>query len=296
MHIFQMKFASVVKTGVLAVFAAGLLVSCSKENINGGVKPVKSEITDKGTRDAMKEMADKLPAIGIYNHTMDKVIVFDHKDPHAKNFTFVNPGPGFNYASSNGGQWVYTDQGEFYVITEPSAGLGSGGGTVVCGNTSLDIDIAFCFSYDEEATGLDLFDFGDISDVAGVVGIAGDFEALMSEDFSEEDADPFDYFEGFAYYLVYAENLQNDSYEVLNWFEDLDQDPEELDGFGFAFVIAFQQEGIYMSSEGDLTVNGASIGFNGSYFGIEDFFGFYEGEDDEPSFVEVPGFGTMGCE
>src|SRR5690606_42097968 len=67
------------------------------------------------------------------------------------------------FATSNGGQWMSYpgEPGGIMVITEPSAGLGGGGGTVVVGGTSLDIAFAVCFAVGEEAMGADLFDTGD---------------------------------------------------------------------------------------------------------------------------------------
>jgi hypothetical protein len=294
MHTLAKKFASVVKTGVPALLMAGLLFSCSKESFNTGVKQDKIQVTDKAVQKQIMAQAHKMPAVGIYNKTMNKVIVFRHFEDGRKSFSFTNPpGNGINFATSNGGQWVWTEEGGLVILSEPSQGLG-GGGTVVAGNTTLDIAIAFCFSFDEEALGADLFDTG-LGQVAGVIGIAGDFEALANGDFDEDD-DLFEYFHGFAYYLVYAEQLGNQNYEVLNWIEDLEQDEEDLEDFGFAFVVAFQGEGgIYLSKDGNLSVSGGSIGFNGNYYGIEGL-GWFDGEDGDVNFVEVPGFGVMGCD
>src|SRR5690606_34996500 len=298
MHSLKTKFASVVKAGVPVLVMAGLLVSCAKERFNSGADQQSTVITDKSIQKKLVLQAEKMPAVGIYNKTMDKVIVFSANDNGEKSFSFANPpSGGFNFATSNGGQWMSYpgEPGGIMVITEPSAGLGGGGGTVVVGGTSLDIAFAVCFAVGEEAMGADLFDTG-IDEVAGVIGIAGDFEALTNGEFDEDD-NLFDFFHGFAYYLVYAEELQNDSYEVLNWLEDLEQDVEELDGFGFAFVVHFVNEGgIFLSQDGELTVDGGSIAFNGNYFGINGL-GFFGEEGDEPTFEEnIPGFGTMGCE
>lgn len=298
MHLIKSKLASVVKFGVPVILMTGLLVSCTKERLNTGAdQQQRTEITDKVTQKKIQHKADQLPSIGVYNETMDKVIIFSQNQNGEKSFNFANPpSGGINMASSQGGQWVYfTDEPDgVYVITEPNSGFG-GGGSVVCGSTALDIDYAFCFAVGDEVMGGDLFDTG-IEEVAGVIGIAGDLEALAEGDFDEDD-NLFDYFHGFAYYLVYAEELADQSYDVLNWIEDLDQDEDELDGFGFAYVVHFLNGGgIYLSSQGELTISGGSIGFNGYYFGIEGLWFFDEDGDNEPNFVEVPGFGTMGCD
>ncbi len=280
--------------GFAALLGSGILAGCSKETLNPPA-PVE-QVTDPAKQQRLMEIAAKLPAIGVYNRTMDKVIVFRHNVDGSRSFTFVDPpGSGINFASSNGGQWTWSESEGLMILTQPSAGLGAGGGTVVAGNASLDIDLAVCFSIDEEGLGMDLFDTG-VGEVAGVIGIAGDFEALQSGDFSSDEDDIFDYFHGFAYYLVYADELANSSYEVLNWVEDLDQPEEDLEDFGFSFVVSFQNEGgIYISRDGNLNVSGGSIGFSGNYYAIEGI-GFFDGEDDEDAdFSVVPGFGTMGC-
>lgn len=280
--------------GATLLLGAGILAGCSKE---GAAPPPKVErITDAALQQRLLEKAAQLPAIGIYNRTMRKVIVFRHNVDGTRSFNFVDPpGSGINFASSNGGQWTWSESEGLMILTEPSAGLGAGGGTVVAGNASLDIELAVCFSFDEEAVGMDLFDTG-INEVAGVIGIAGDFDALINGDFSSEEDDLFDYFHGFAYYLVYAEQLDNTGYEVLNWVEDLDQPEDELEDFGFSFVVSFQNEGgIYISRDGSLNVSGGSIGFNGNYYAIEGVGFFDEDGDDDADFSVVPGFGTMGC-
>ncbi|MDX9750408.1 MAG: hypothetical protein RBT71_04935 [Flavobacteriales bacterium] len=277
--------------GAVLVLGTVLLSGCGKEG--AAVTPRAEQVVDPAERQRVMDMARKLPAFGVYNRPMDKVIVFRHDLDGTRSFNFVDPPQGgINFASSDGGQWTWSESQGLMVLTEPSGAFG-GGGTVVAGNTALDIQYAVCFSFDEQALGADLFSTG-INDVAGVVGIGGDFEALANGEFSEGD-DLFDYFHGFAYYLVYAEQLANTDYEVLNWVEDLDQDPADLDGFGFAFVVSFQNDGgIYISRDGDLNVNGGSIGFNGNYYAIEGV-GFFDEGDDDPGVTVVPGFGAMGC-
>lgn len=280
--------------GFAAILGTSLLAGCSKEVVNPPA-PVE-RITDPALQQRLLDKAAQLPGIGIYNRRMDKVIVFRHHSDGSRSFTFVDPpGTGINFASSNGGQWTWSESEGLMILTQPSSGIGAGGGTVVAGNASLDIGLAVCFTFDEEAIGMDLFDTG-VGEVAGVIGIAGDFEALMNNEFSEGD-DLFEYFHGFAYYLVYADQLANTDYEVLNWVEDLDQPEEDLEDFGFSFVVSFQNEGgIYLSKDGALSVNGGSIGFNGNYYAIEGV-GFFDDEDeDDADFSVVPGFGTMGCE
>lgn len=275
---------------------AMLLVSCAKESSGPPVRRASERITDPAVKQRVRDMASRLPGVGVYNRTMNKVIVFNQDLDGSRDFNFVDPpSGGISFATSNGAQWSWSESQGLMILTEPATGgLGSGGGTVVAGNTALDIDIAVCFSLNEEGLGMDLFDTG-IGEVAGVVGIAGDFEALMNGDFSSGEDDIFDYFHGLAYYLVYADDLGNEDYEVLNWIDDFN-DPD-LDGFGFSFVMSFQNEGgVYISKDGELTVNGGSIGFNGNYYAIEGVGFFDEDGEGDADYSVVTGFGTMGCE
>jgi hypothetical protein len=282
--------------GALLLLGAGLLVGCSKEEAPVTTTKV-DRVKDPVVQQRIRAKVDHLPGVGIYNRTMNKVIVFKHLPDGSRSFNFVDPpSSGINFASSNGGQWTWSESQGLMILTDPSAGLGSGGGTVVAGDVSLDIGLAVCFSMDEEGLGMDLFNTG-VGDVAGVIGIAGDFDALINGDFSSDEDNIFDYFHGFAYYLVYADQLGNESYEVLNWVDDLDQPEEDLDGFGFSFVVSFQNEGgIYISSDGELNVHDGSIGFSGNYYAMEGV-GFFDdnGDDGGGDFSEVPGFGAMGC-
>lgn len=288
---------SIVQSGLAALLlAATLAAGCSKEPVDAaGYSRPAARITDPVLIEKIQGKVGELPGIGIYNRRMDKVIVFKDLLRGGRSFNFVDPSAtGINFATSNGGQWTWSESQGIMVLSQPSAGLGAGGGTVVAGNASLDIGFAMCFAFNEQGLGMDLFNTG-INDVAGVVGIAGDLEGLMNGEFSAGD-DLFQYFHGFAYYLVYAEQLANTGYEVLNWVDELDQDPADLDGFGFSFVVSFQNEGgIYISRDGELTVNNGSIGFNGNYFAIEGV-GFFDGSGADGDYSVVPGFGTMGCQ
>lgn len=272
-----------------------LVSSCNKETASLPNSANVKEITDQKLQRKLWEKGQDVPAVGIYNSTMDEILVFRSKNDGSRSFAFSTmPASGINFGSSNGGQWLWTDEGGIVVITEPQAGMGAGGGLVAAGNTTLDISFAVCFALGEEALGGGLFG-PDLGDVAGVIGISGDFEALQNGDFSDGE-DPFQYFYGFAYYFVYADDLSDTSYDVLNWIEDLDQPEEDLQDFSFAFIISFQNEGgIYLSKDGDITVNGGSMEFSGNYYAIEGV-GFFDDEDGEDaSYSTVSGYGAMGC-
>ncbi|MEO7081449.1 MAG: hypothetical protein ABIY71_07975 [Flavobacteriales bacterium] len=270
--------------------------SCKKEPVTMPNPASSSKITDTKLKQQIWDMGQKLPSVGIYNRTMNEILVFRSAKDGSRSFSFTTvPADGINFASSNGGQWVWTEDGGMVVLTEPQAGLGAGGGLVSAGNTTLDINIAVCFSVGEDALGGGLFG-PDMGDVAGVIGISGDLDALQNGDFTDGD-DPFQYFHGFAYYFVYADQLSDTSYEVLNWVEDLDQPEDDLQNFSFAFIISFQNEGgVYLSSDGAITVNGGTMEYNGEYFAVEGVGFFDDTADDGASYSIVSGYGAMGCQ
>lgn len=272
-------------------FLAGILIfaaSCKKAETNGVVYT--KTVSDHEKRAAM-ELMNNMPDVIYYDQVHDKAYKFDIQN---RDFSFATPNDGWNFSGPTG-EIIYAEDGSYVVITSPQFGSNSGGGTIIAGNSALDIDYTFCFSASDEALGLDLFDFGgEISGVSTVIGIGGDFEALMDGDV-DEDADFTDFFHGFAAYIVYANEAQG-TYEVLNWLNDLDEDPDFLDDKGFGYVFDFQNEGLYFSSDGTLSVQGGDITFNGEYLAITDFIlSFGEDEDEDISFDYVSGYGTLGC-
>lgn len=289
-------FRNLVRLAMPLALVTLVASSCNKDAVTMPISASSTTITDPSLRQQIWDMGQKVPSVGIYNRTMDKILVFTADKNNSRSFSFTTaPATGINFASSNGGQWVWTEDGGIVVITEPQAGLGAGGGLVSAGNTSLDINIAVCFALGEEALGGELFG-PDMGDVAGVIGISGDIEALQSGDFSD-GADPFEFFHGFAYYFVYAEQLSDTSYEVLNWVEDLDQSEDDLQNFSFAFIISFQNEGgIYLSKEGSIAVSGGTMEFSGKYYAVEGVGFFDDSEEEDASFSEVNGYGAMGCQ
>ncbi len=277
----------------LAVVAL-LFSSCNKEPATMPNRAKSTSIKDAGLKRQIWDMGQKVPSVGIYNRTMNEILVFKAAKDGSRSFSFTTaPASGINFASSNGGQWVWTEDGGMVVLTEPQAGLGAGGGTVSAGNTTLDINIAVCFAFGDSSTlGGGLFG-PDMGEVGGVIGISGDIDALTNGDFSDGE-DPFQYFHGFAYYFVYADPLTDTSYDVLDWISDLDND--DLDDFSFAFIISFQNEGgIYLSQDGAVTVNGGSMEFNGHYYAVEGVGFFDDTEDSDASYSVVSGYGAMGC-
>jgi hypothetical protein len=100
-----------------------------------------------------------------------------------------------------------------------------------------------------------------------------------------------------AYYVVY-DNEASGSYDILNWFDNVDEDPDDLGGNGFAWVYSFSEDSwmIYFSDSGELQVNGGQMNFNGTYLGI----GLSISELEDGNYLnfnyeEGTGYGSMGC-
>jgi len=294
------RFTAAVSFMVAAVL---LLSGCSKDTDSYNTETADQngvrQIEDRETQNDLHRAADRIPALQWYNVAMDKIVTFDPKG-ETKSFNFSDPNDGWNFSDADDVAWAPASGGGGILFIGPgSLNSNSAGGLVVAGNTSLDINYTFCFAASEQALGLDIGGFGgpEFDGISGVIGISGDFEALVNEEY-DEDADPFDYFYGLAYYVVY-DNEASGTYDILNWFNNLEEDPDDLGGNGFAWVYSFSEEtwALYFSQDGELQVNGGMMNFNGSYFGLE--LNFDELEDGDIfydfDYVEGPGYGSMGC-
>ena len=238
----------------------------------------------------IKDMSGRIPTVRIYDEARNRFIDIDFMN---RDFSFSTPNDGWNFSSSDDVIWEASEGGGGILFIGAGGFGGNTGGTVVAGNTALDINYTFCFSASDEALGFDLWDTGaNLDGISGVVGIAGDFEALLNDEV-DEDAEFTDYFQGFAAYFVY-DNEASGNYEILNWLEDLNGDGDDLSDNGFGFVFGFEDFSVYFSYDGTLNVSGGSIGFSGHYVGIEDLI-FDLGGEEDPEVEIVPGFGTMGC-
>jgi len=283
--------------GALA-FGAIVFTGCQKEEItNTGSNPLtgskKVELTEAQMR-KVREISAQIPMVRLYDEVHGRYMDINITERWNRDWTFANPYEGAEYSES--GSWVSADGTEMVVFSVNGTTSGAGGGgTVVVGNTTLNIDYAFCFNVDVQAVGLDLFDFGGTFDgVSGVIGIAGDFEALANDELGE-DADFEEFFDGFAAYIVY-DSQANGTYEVLDWFEDLEGGTDDLEGNAFSYVLDWTNFGLYFSSAGTITASGASLNFEGEYLSLLDFDLTIDEEGEEEMDAEfVDGFGQMGC-
>lgn len=298
-----------IKSAAAGIAVAALLFTtgCTKEDSDGSPSNSSYQpseiITNRNTQEEIKEFSQRMPAISWYNSTMDKIITVDPKSEQ-KSFSFSDPNPGWNFSDASQTYWSPAPQGGgILFIGAGSFGSNAGGsGTVVAGQNTLNIASTFCFSASEEALGLDIGGFGgpEFDGISGVIGIAGDLEALSTGEFDEE-ANIFDYFQGMAYYVVY-DNEASGSYDILNWFDNLSEEPDDLGGNGFSWVYSFSENewAIYFSQNGSLNVSGGSMNFSGNYFGlilnIDDIFSEEGGDITSLEFVQDQyGLGQMGC-
>lgn len=272
----------------LILFAAG----CKKAELdeNRSFQANSKTVSAEEQRTAM-ELLERVPTIGFWDVENGNLYKFNTQ---TRDFDFSQPSDGWDFSNSEDVQYVTDNNGGLLIIPVFSFGGNTGGGTIVAGNSALNVDYTFCFSASEEALGLDLFDFGgDFNGISGVIGIAGDFEALADGDV-DEDADFTDFFQGFAAYMVYDDEASG-SYNVLNWLEDLEDEDADNDEAAFAYVIDFVEPGIYFSADGQLSVSGGTINFDGEYLAITDFLLDFDDEEGDLSFDYVSGFGALGC-
>jgi hypothetical protein len=213
-------------------------------------------------------------------------------------WSFADPGQGFSYTTSNG-VFVYSESTNTLVFAPSASGGGApAGGTVVAGETSLDINYAFCFSSDngDNALGSDLFSSTNASTtgVSGVIGVSGDFDELQNADSTTEFTDIF---HGLAFYFVYDGSPQG-QYDVVDWQNVTWSDSTTFDNKCFAFIFDFQNGRLFLSSQGSINVSGGSMTYSGNYYEVSGFLdanGDYDLSGDNLTYREVDGFGTMGC-
>jgi hypothetical protein len=285
-----------IKIGLIALLAAGAMFSCQKEKTRvGGAAP-----TTLSKEDRALELASNMPIMRVVDEDRNRYIDVDFsnktlavKDATDRDFNFGAPNPGWTFSNSNGVTWVANPDGQGGILwVDASSFGGNSGGTVVAGNTTLSIDYSFCFAASSSALGMDLFSTGATMDgVSGVIGIDGDFDALING--AVDSTSSFtDYFNGFAAYFVYDNEAQG-SYPILNWLEDLSNN--DLANQGFSYVLGFQEGNFYLSDSGTLDVNGGSMTFSGTYFGLEGLFDSLFSDNGDVEFVSVSGAGSMGC-
>ena len=281
--------------------AAFLLGGCQKERTYGDgnflPQSEKKISLNEVQERKLHDMVTRVPKVAYYDEATNRQI---NLNAETRDWSFTSPPEGWQFddADDNGVIFVEDIDGGTIVFSG-TAGANTGGGSVVAGNSALDIDVAICLSAQEvgeDGGFVDLFDTGfGFSEFAVVMGIAGDFEELGNADTESEDFDPFEFFHGFAIYYVLADDIGG-NYEVFDWM-DSQEGEEDYSDMAAAFLMDFQNFALYFSVDGDINVSGGQMSFNGHYLALEDLFlDYLESEDEvDPEFSIVSGFGTMGC-
>jgi hypothetical protein len=279
-----------------------VLAGCQKDRTLGGdgiQVERKVTLTETQKREA-SEMVQRVPTLRFYDEAENRFIDFK---VGSRDFVFSDPDEGFSFDDPDqNGVILWADGDVDYIVF--STGIGTagngGGGTVVAGNTALNMDLTVCLSVEEVASGDgygDLFDTGfGFNEYGAVFGIAGDFEALAGADWEADDFDPFEFFHGYAAYYVITDGELEGNHEVFDWLDTSDDGSGDYDDMASSFVMDFSNFSLYFSTSGSINVSGGSMTFNGEYLAIEDLFlDFLEENEEDPEVNIVSGFGTMGC-
>lgn len=294
-----------IKTGA-AIFAASVLIigtSCTKDdNFDSERAPYMQDgvklITDKNDQNRIKELKGMLPTVVVYNEKSDVYISLDLNNP--KSFSFSNPSGGASFSAPGGSVQFVNNDGTYSIITTPSsAGGGGGGGVVSAGNISLEVNYVLCFNSGSAEDGIEFFDLGPAgSGFGGAIGIAGNFEQLMNADIDDEgELEVFDFFQGIVAFYAF-DGQPSGSYPVINFLDAEEEgfDESGLNNRGIAYLLSFQPNnmGVFFSKSGTVNFGGSSVEFTGTYVGVTNF-NWFEFDEEEPTFVEVPGAGVLEC-
>jgi len=275
-----------------------LVSSCSKHDDSLGTA-TNSGTQNERTVQRIKQMLSKVPASKII-HEMKRLN--NASTNHTLDFSFANSGNnGFTNNSTttftNLATNAYTAISYTVYMAYNSFGAGLGGGTVVAGPTSLDMNYTFCFSASDAAFGLDLLNTGaPTNGISAVIGVSGDFSQLQN---ATDSTNLGDVFKGLAFYLVY-DDRPSGSYDVIDFSDVTWTDSTSINNKCFAFIFDLQNGRFFVSKSGNINVSGGSMAYNGDYYEISGFLND-NGDFDitSPSanltLSVVPGFGTMGC-
>ncbi len=279
---------SMLLIGAMAVSVSVLYYSCTKPS--PGVSLGEDMGQDNSIAQA-KSFADKISHIKI---VADNGKVLGMVNGKTGAFSFADPHEGFHFSTNNGWEFVEDGSGGTVYIAAGGFGNNAGGGMVIAGSTTMEINYTFCLSASDDASGVNFFGPSKTG-VSLIMGISGNLEKLLKGEV-DSNTEMEDIFNGFAMYIVYSDKASG-NYDVVNWITDSGLSDLENKNKGFAWVMDFKNFHLYFSKEGKLNVNGGSIGFDGKYLDFQpdasasDLFDF----GDNPKVTEVDGMGIMGC-
>ncbi len=278
----------------IALFMGGVLMlsSCSKKDDC----PTTAETPEQKTERKIKQVMKNIPVM--------KLLRGSSSDAGSHTLSFTSAGPTGTFTSVGNGtnfttlaNTVYTQLINTVYVNYNSFGANTSGGTVIAGESALDMSYTFCFASAANGVGLNLFNTGNAmtSGMSGVIGISGDFENFQN---AADTTDFADLFHGLAFYIVY-DNPASGSYPVVDWQNDnlSDTTSAGIDKKCFTFVLDFQNGRLFMSKSGTITVTAGNMDFDGEYFQVAGFIN-EDGEFDlsgDLTLSVVSGSGGMGC-
>lgn len=251
-----------------------------------GIEKEEEFVLSKNQFSEFDRHLSNLPMIIRYkDETNNRYVDFDIRKRTVelnKVWSFANPQPNTIYGEAGG---------IVFYISETSVGWGYGtpSSSVTAGSTTLNVQ-TICFAVDISAyAAMFAGQTGDLpfDGISAVMGLDADFSLLENSSSTNFG----DYFSGLAEYFVYDFEASGD-YEVVDWTNLSAEFPETL---GFAMVFSFSSDNFgsfYFSKDGDISVNGGSMSFDGNYWGIEMDFSIIS---PDLSYDTYPGSGSMGC-
>jgi hypothetical protein len=273
------------KNVVIAVFSFLLLIFSCKKNQNYFSNNQKIILTSKEYSNLCENLKNTPLTIKYFDATNNRYVSFDCKSrkvTFSKSWSFANPEPNTIYGDGSG-LVLYMSSTSF------DLGSNSSSYQITAGSTTLNVK-TICVAVDASAyANMFAGQTGQlpIDGISIVMGLDADFSLLAnssSTNFSN-------YFHGLAYYLVYDFNASG-PYNVIDWTQGIDFNNQKA----FAMVFSFEENnfgGFYFSKDGDITVSGGDMTFNGNYWGIETDFSSL---NPDLTYNTFTGSGTMGCE
>ena len=264
-----------------------VLLGCTKFSDTSIEKSEELVLSKNQFSEFDKHLSDLPMIIRYKDETNNRYVDFDIRKRTVelnKVWSFANPEPNTIYGEGGG---------IVFYISESSVGWGYGSpsSTVTAGSTTLDVQ-TICFAVDMSAyAAMFTGQTGElpIDGFSGVMGLDADFSLLANSSSTNFG----DYFSGLAYYFVYDYQASG-NYPVIDW-TDWSGSVAFPNALGFAMVFSFSSNNIgsfYFSKDGDISVNGGSMSFNGNYWGIEmDFSNIAP----NLTYDTYTGSGSMGC-
>lgn len=218
-----------------------------------------------------QSLIQQLPEIRFINSADGAGRSSDYSEPEA--FNFSDSPDGVAFSSSADVTFIESPEGDYFEVDVQS--LRNGGGVISAGDQQYDIDVAFCFSADDDVMNF-TDELGNSIGLSGIIGISG-FNKVQNLEELEGAENMID---AVVYLIVLDENARG-KYKVH------DGSYAER-GVALAAIWDVQNEITYSSSRGSLHVGSNTMTFEGY------FYKYYDSALQQQT--EVAGTGTLGCE